>query len=221
MSDDAGTPATAPRDWIEWHLAYADADSPLARRLAIVQAHVAAVLQRRGDTPTRVLSLCSGEGRDLIEPIARLGLGDRVRGRLVELDSTLAGRAMEAIAAAHLDGLEVRVGDAGLTTAYEGAVPADLVLVCGVFGNITDDDVRATIGALPSMCAAGATLIWTRHRRPPDLTPAIRRWLRAAGFRHEAFIKVPDSPASVGVERFVGVPVPFATGVRLFEFVTP
>jgi hypothetical protein len=214
MTDDS-----APRDWIEWHQAYADADSPLARRLAIVQAQVARVLAERGDAPTRVLSMCSGEGRDLIEPVARLGLGDRVRGRLVELDPTLAGRARDDIGAAGLTGLEVREGDAGSTAAYDGAAPADLVLVCGVFGNITDADIRGTVRALPALCAEGATVIWTRHRRPPDVTPVIRRWFRAAGFRHEAFVRVPDSLSSVGVERFVGKPEPFVPGVRLFEFV--
>jgi hypothetical protein len=213
MTDDV-----APRDWIEWHRAYADADSPLARRLAIVQAQVALFLEERG-APIRVLSMCSGEGRDLIDPIARLDAGDRVRGRLVELDPTLAGRARAAIATARLPGLEVREGDAGSTAAYDGATPADLVLVCGVFGNISDADIRGTIRALPGMCAEGATVIWTRHRRPPDVTPAIRRWFRAAGFRHEAFIRVPDSLSSVGVERFVATPEPLRAGLRLFTFV--
>ena len=213
------TDGSGPRDWIEWHRAYADADSPLTRRLAIVQAEVARAVQERGDAPIRVLSMCSGEGRDLIAPIASLGAGDRVRGRLVELDPTLARRARDAIAAAELDGIEVREGDAGVTSAYAGAAPADLVLVCGVFGNISDAAIRRTVRALPALCADGATVIWTRHRRPPDLTPAIRRWFRAAGFRHEAYIRVPDSPGSVGVERFVGTPAPFVPGERLFEFI--
>jgi hypothetical protein len=213
------TDRSGPRDWIEWHRGYEDATTPLARRLAIVQEQVALAIEERGDAAIHVLSMCSGEGRDLIEPIARLGAADRIRGRLVELDPTLAGRARDAIRATGLGGLEVREGDAGLTTAYEGAAPADLVLVCGVFGNIPDADIRGTIRALPSLCAEGATVIWTRHRRPPDVTPAIRRWFRAAGFRHEAFVKVPDSPASVGVERFVGTPPPFVAGTRLFQFV--
>jgi len=215
------TEQAAPHDWIEWHRAYADADSALARRLAIVQAQVARVLEERRAGPIRVLSMCSGEGRDLIEPFARLGVADRVHGRLVELDPTLAGRARDGIATARLAGLEVCEGDAGNTSAYEGATPADLVLVCGVFGNITDADIRGTIRGLPSLCAEGATVVWTRHRRPPDLTPAIRRWFRAAGFRHERVIRVPDSLSSVGVEQFVGVPKPLVPGERLFEFVEP
>ena len=187
-------------------------------RLAIVQAQVEVAVLARPEGALRVVSMCSGEGRDLIEPISRLGVGARIRGRLVELDPTLAGRARDAAAAARLDGLEVVEGDAGVTTAYEGAVPADLVLVCGVFGNISDQDIKRAVASLPSFCAPSATLIWTRHRRAPDRTPIIRRWFRAAGFHHEAFIRVPDSEASVGVERFLGTTPPFASGERLFEF---
>lgn len=36
-------------------------------------------------------------------------------------------------------------GDASVTSAYVGAVPADLVLLCGIFGNISDADIRATV----------------------------------------------------------------------------
>jgi hypothetical protein len=206
-----------PRDWLAWHADY-DTDSPLSRRLAIVRDQVRQAVLARGDATIQILSLCSGEGRDLIEPLADIGAAARVRGRLVELDPTLAERARQAIAEAGLNGLEVQQGDAGTTAAYAGAVPADLVLVCGVFGNISDGAIERTVRALPSLCASGATVIWTRHRGPPDRTPTIRRWFRSAGFRHHAFIGVPDSPGSVGVEQFVGSPEPFVSGVRLFEF---
>jgi hypothetical protein len=43
----------------------------------------------------------------------------------------------------------------------------------GALGNISDSDVKATIGALPLLCAADATMIWTT-RRAPDLTPVVR-----------------------------------------------
>ena len=43
--------------------------------------------------------------------------------------------------------------------APSGAVPADLVLMAGVFGNITDADAQQTITALPEQCAADATVI--------------------------------------------------------------
>lgn len=206
-----------PRDWVAWHADY-DTESPLARRLAIVQEHVSRVLAARAGAPTRVLSLCSGEARDLIVPLAALAPAANVTGRLVELDPTLAGRARAGLAAAGIRGLEVVEGDAGITTAAAGAVPADLVLLCGIFGNLSDADIERTVRMAPMLCAPGATLIWTRHRRPPDITPRVRRWFAEGGFRHEAFVRVPDGPSSVGVERFAGTPQPFEAGIRMFDF---
>jgi hypothetical protein len=110
-------------------------------------------------------------------------------------------------------------GDATRTDTYRGAVPADLVLVCGVFGNVSDDDIEHTVQTLPQLCTAGATAIWTRHRRPPDLTVAIRAWFAAAGFVERAFETVPDGSVSVGVHRLEGAPVPLEVGKRLFRFV--
>jgi hypothetical protein len=207
-----------PRDWLAWHAGY-DADTPLARRLAIVQEYVGRALDEREGAHVRVLSLCSGEGRDLTVPLAARAAHVNVRGLLVELDPTLAARAREGIAAAGLDGLAVREGDAGATASFADAVPADVVLLCGIFGNISDADIERTVRMSPALCAPGATLLWTRHRRAPDLTPTIRRWFAASGFEHEAFVKVPNGPSSVGVERLVGAPLPFVADVRLFDFV--
>jgi SAM-dependent methyltransferase len=206
-----------PRDWVAWHADY-DADTPLARRLAIVQEHVGRALDEREGAQVRVLSLCSGDGRDLIVPLAARGPAADVRGLLVELDPTLAARAREGVSAAGLHGLAVRESDAGTTASFADAVPADLVLLCGIFGNISDADIERSVRLAPALCAPGATLLWTRHRRPPDLTPRIREWFEDSGFRHEAFIPVPNGPSSVGVERLIGSPLPFEAGVRLFDF---
>ncbi len=126
---------------------------------------------------------------------------------------------LAATAAAHAPpGIEVLCGDAA-ASAYAGAVPADLVLVCGVFGNITDDDIRHTIDALPGLCAPGATVVWTRHRRAPDLTVDIRRWFTMAGFEEVGFTGVDDFLFGVGAHRLVGARAAFAPDRRLFTFV--
>jgi len=57
-----------------------------------------------------------------------------------------------------------------------------------------------------------------RHRRPPDLTDAIRGWFAESGFQEIAFEAVPDSEGSVGVARFVGQTAALADQ-RLFSFV--
>ena len=53
---------------------------------------------------------------------------------------------------------------------------------CGMFGHLTDDDVRRTIGYCAQLCAHGGTVIWTRERGEPDLVPRIRDWFAEDGF---------------------------------------
>jgi hypothetical protein len=141
-----------------------------------------------------------------------------VTGLLVELDPDNVAAAQDALLAAGLRGLRAVVADAGLTSSYAGAVPADLVLVCGVFGNICDEDVRRTVGALPMLCAAGGTVVWTRHRREPDLTPSIQAWFATAGFEQLGFTSPGPDRFAVGVQRLVAPPDPAAPPARLFAF---
>lgn len=92
------------------------------------------------------------------------------------------------------------------------------MVACCIFGNITDSDIQATVAALPSLCAPGALVVWTRHRGAPDLTPAIRSWFGEAGFREEAFDTSPDGFMSVGAHRLTGESAALAVGRRLFTF---
>jgi hypothetical protein len=202
-------------DWIAWHADY-DSDTPLRRRLAIVQRHIRNALDEFEGSPLRVVSMCAGEARDLLGAVESSERRDII-GRLVELDPELARRAQARKDDLGLTRLEIVVGDAGQADAYEGAVPADLVLMCGVFGNISDADIQRTASSVPMLAAPGATVIWTRHRGDPDLTPSIRDWFRDAGCTDVAFDPVPDSPASVGVARFEGKHVPLVDQT-LFTF---
>ena len=203
------------KDWIAWHAAYDD-DTPLHHRLLAVQRRIRKSLDERPTGAIQVISMCAGEGRDLLEVLAEHPRASDVHGRLVELDPELASRAGSKVPS----GITVESADAGLTDSYVGAVPADLVLCCGVFGNISDRDVERTIRALPTFCAPRATVIWTRHRRPPDLTVDIRRWFEDAGFEPVGFDAPTDFEWSVGVHRFMTGPVSFVAGRRLFSFLS-
>lgn len=205
-------------DWIAWHDGYADPESRIARRLRVVQDRIRSFLDDC-DAPTiRVVSLCSGSGADLLPVLARHPARRRVRARLVELDPELAARARSSARDLGLDGVEVVTGDASSTDAVAGAVPADLVLVCGVFGNIPDADVERTVRGLPQFCSRGATVIWTRHREEPDLTPAIRGWLGESGFAERSFDSSGAGGYAVGSHHLVGEPRRLTPGVRLFTF---
>ena len=97
-------------------------------------------------------------------------------------------------------------------------MPADLVLLVGIFGNLSDGDVEQLIRATPQFCNRGATIIWTRHTRSPDLTPRIRGWFREAGFSQRAFTAPADAVFSVGCGEYHGEPTPLVPGQRLFTF---
>lgn len=205
-------------DWVEWHREYDDAGSLLSRRLERVQGHLRAELDRIPTGDIRLVSLCAGQGHDVIGVLAEHPRRADVHARLVELDESNVRLASSAARAAALDGVEVLQADAGLTDAYLGAVPAQIVMACGVFGNLTASDVHATVAALPSLCVPGALVVWTRHRLPPDLTPAIRRWFTDAGFREEAFDLSDDGFMAVAAHRLASAPSTLVPGNRLFTF---
>ncbi|HUQ40017.1 MAG TPA: hypothetical protein VM030_07655 [Acidimicrobiales bacterium] len=207
--------------WVEWHAAYDRPGSSLARRLEVVQHRIRQVLDGAAPGPFRVVSLCAGEGRDLLGVLDGHPRAADVTGRLVDADPRLVATASARAAAGGIHGLEAITGDAADTTQYDGAVPADLVLVCGVFGNISDDDIARTVNHLPMLCAPGATVIWTRHRAAPDLTPEIRDWFADAGFEEVAFDSAADAKFGVGTHRLRVDPEPYAPGVTLFRFLTP
>ncbi len=205
----------ASKDWAAWHGGYDD-DSPLIGRLTAVQRRILQWLDAAPPGPLRVISMCAGQGRDLVPVLGEHPRGIDVRARLVELDPANADAARQSAAGlAHVDVVEA---DAGSTDAYVGMVPADLVLACGVFGNITDHDIERTIRALPTFGGPGTIVIWTRHRRPPDLTPTVRAWFTDAGFVEVWWDAPADVEWSVGVHRLVGGPAPFVAGQRLFTF---
>jgi predicted RNA methylase len=208
----------AQRDWVEWHRDYDDPGSLLSQRGELVQRHLRAELDQAPAGDIRLISLCAGQGRDVISVLARHPRRDDARARLVELDERNVAAARQAALAAGLDGVEVLQADAGTTDACVGAVPARIVVACGIFGNITGSDIRAMVAALPSLCGPGALVLWTRHRRPPDLTPAIRSWFEQAGFREEAFHISRDGFMSVGAHRLTGEPAALVPGQRLFTF---
>jgi hypothetical protein len=175
------------KDWVAWHAAYDEPSSALSARLRRVRSHLSDAIDRAPQGRVRVVSLCAGQGHDVIGVLPDHPRRDDVRAVLVESDAQNVGLARQAAADHGLSGVEVRQADAGLVADFADMLPADVLLLCGIFGNISDRDIRRTVHAAPALCRAGATVIWTRHRRPPDLTPQIRAWFAETGFEEIAF----------------------------------
>jgi hypothetical protein len=163
--------------------------------------------------------MCAGQGLDVIPVLAASGQRDDTDALLVELDSYNASVAEASARAEGLNRVRVSRADAAVTASYADAVPADVILACGIFGNISEDDIEFTVKHLSMLAAEGATVIWTRGRfREYDVTSTIRRWFEEAGFEEVAFDAPEDYHYRVGVSRLVRAPDPFDPGLTLFRF---
>jgi hypothetical protein len=209
-------------DWEAWHAAYDDPSSLLSARLRQVSQWLSEAIDRAPAGPVRLVSLCAGQGRDVIGVLPGHPRRDDVRAVLVEANPDLAETARGAAAQAGLAQVEVREADAGAVANFADALPADVLLLCGIFGNVSDRDIKRTVQSAPALCRLGATVIWTRHRRPPDLTPRIRGWFADGGFEEIAFDALETSVlVGVGVHRLSRVPAAPPPSGRLFTFRAP
>ncbi|MDR2983427.1 MAG: SAM-dependent methyltransferase [Nocardiopsaceae bacterium] len=190
------------KDWVAWHSAYDEHGSALRERLDLVTGHLARALDRAPPGQIRLLSLCAGQGRDVLQVLPGHPRKRDVAALLVESNPANVGLARQKAADAGLSEVRVREADASFVASFDDRLPVDVLLLAGIFGNVNDADIKRTIDAAPALCTRGATVIWTRHRRPPDVTGPIRSWFASAGFDEVAFDELEsESLASVGVHR--------------------
>lgn len=207
------------KDWVKWHKHYDTADSSLNQRLALVQSAIRQCLPQQRNAYT-ILDICAGDGRDLIEVLSNYEHKDSLRGVLVELDPQLVNEMQMRAKTANIPpDLKIIQEDASQTHTYKDNIPADLILLCGVFGNISDDDVAKTIQTLPQLCKPGTRVIWTRHRRSPDRTNNIRNLFRDNGFDETDFVSTNDSAYGVGVHTFNASAPDISDDVTMFRFI--
>jgi hypothetical protein len=205
-------------DWKVWHEKYDDPASPLTRRLRIVQELVRTALDRSPPGQLQVISVCAGQGRDLLGVLADHPRREDVRARLVELDERNTAFAAAAARASRLSQIEIVTGDASRSENYNGMAPADLVLICGLFGNISDADIERVVATCPQLCRTGGRVVWTRNRRAPDRVGQICTWFEKRGFERE-WLSDEIFEFGVGMHRFAGPPEPLSLGQSLFSFV--
>ncbi|MFN3911427.1 class I SAM-dependent methyltransferase family protein [Hyphomonas sp.] len=196
---------------------YDDPSSPIARRLKNVQGQIRAVLNNSAPGPIRIVSLCAGQGRDLMEVLADHPRARDVRARLVELDPRNSSSIQKQVDDLGLDQIEVVTGDASITDHFVEMSPANLVLLCGIFGNIVDEDIKRAINVCWQLCQTRGTVIWTRHRRAPDMVPEICKWFEQCDFER-IWVSVSDPDFAVGAHRFSGRSQPLVLGEKIFDF---
>jgi SAM-dependent methyltransferase len=206
--------------WNEWHGEYDDPDSELAGRMRGVQRAIDQVVTDCPAGPIQVVSICGGQGRDLVGALAAHPRRDDVRVRMVELDPDNVAFARRTAAEAGIEGFEVVEGDAGASDAYAGLPLADLVVVAGLFGHLDDDDQVRLIAFLRQICREDGVVVWTFFQRARRRTEKLRRFFVDGGFEEVAFEVLPGEEYrfTVASSRHEGPVQPFEAGRSVFTF---
>ena len=143
----------------------------------------------------------------------------------MEKDEALARAASERTASLGLADVHVAVGGAGRFSTFSSYLPVDLLLLCGILGNIPPAEIEATVAASPAMLGPGGPVAWTRG--DPSLhggnEPCLRPWVRSLFFAATGLEEVSfgGDPAryGVGVARLAQPPPPaLAVAEQLFAF---
>ena len=94
-----------------------------------------------------------------------------------------------------------------------------MVLLVGIFGNISDNDLNQTVAAAPQLCSSGATLLWSRGRDLNDRDRGVRQAFADVGFAEPDYIaRDLDSRPALGAMRYQGEPQPLVPARQLFTF---
>ena len=150
------------RSWSGWPTA-AYAHARYQNRLQAVQEHLCGSLNEAPAGPLRLLSLCAGDGRDVIGILRTHERRLDVSAWLIELDrQSVTSGAREASVAGLGHTVHFRQADATDYATYLDVAPADIVLVCGVWGHVPAHERASLAGALAGLCKPRGTVTWTR-----------------------------------------------------------
>ncbi len=209
-------------DWNEWHKQY-DSFPSLQARLRIVCEQIAATLDDCPAGTIRIVSICAGDGRDLIGTLLKHPRRNDVAAWLLDNHAESIARGKAAAEQAGL-GRQLRFVEADATLAgnYADAVPADLVLLSGFLGHLRHNDVPGLIESLPMLCRKGGWIIWNRHlvlHQGRDQILVIRELFRRTKFEEVHFETTAPDGFAVGRCRFAGRVKSLDPARVMFEFV--
>jgi len=207
--------------WARWHDQYAKLPGLIAR-LSLVRQHLSKCLDLLPSGGIRVVSVCAGDGRDIIAVLSRHIRSQDVSGWLVENDPRVVESGLQEIEKAGLGhGLNYILDDASRSSTYSKIAPTDVVLVAGVFGNLRGVEALKLIERLPSLCKPEAFVVWTRHCTLNDGEAQLAMMSqRFAGNEFESFNYelTPTADFVVATHQYKGGPKTLIKDEKWFEF---
>jgi hypothetical protein len=132
-------------------------------RLQAVQEQFANCLEMATPGKVQVISICAGDGRDVIGTLRTHRRRNDVEAWLVELDlQSVSEGAEHATREGLADSLHFLNADATDYTTYRDIAPADIVLACGVWGHVPAQERPGFVDALSQLCRPASMVLWTR-----------------------------------------------------------
>jgi hypothetical protein len=202
------------------------------RRLDEVKKQITEALDECPPGPLRIISICSGDGRDILGVLPDHPRRQDAVCLLIDANAkAIADARSGALAAGVEKQFHCIVGDAACLDHYAEFGPANLILISGVFVYLLPSDAEKLIAALPMLCQAGCFVIWNRrHSQSPGIEIFFKRSTQIEHlqtfFRFYNFTTVTDSSTGaegfvVRRERFDGAPKAWSPGPLLFKFFRP
>jgi hypothetical protein len=191
-------------------------------RLLLVQQHLSECLDNAPPGIIRIVSLFAGDGRDVLGVINTHPRRSDVLATFIEQSSPAVASGFRRAAELGLASATTFLNkDATEYEAVQGITPANIILLCGVWGHVPHDDRAQLIQAVTSLCTPNGRLIWTR-----GISKGIAKLEQIEGlFARTQWEKVqiritPGNQWAVATYRFLGTPLPRPKSGQIFHFMT-
>ena len=204
-------------DWFEWHSVYDNPNISLKIRLAVIADFLKFAWENL-PRELRILSICAGQAREIEKAVSEGNLDHRSGIDLLDLSEANLAIAVRRLAPLSKGTVTSHVCDAGHSSSYEGHVPANCLVIVGVFSNLSLAHAQRLVARLPQFCSPGAYVIWTRKRDDTDSAGNLRAAFGIAQFRLVRFALVDD--VFVVIHQYCGELQRVQLGERIFEFVS-
>ncbi len=206
-------------DWIAWHDGYRTNDE-LKARLSLVRTLIAHSLSGAPAGEIALLSLCCGDARDILGSLPTHPRRTDVQGWLLDINPTLIDTAKQAIIRHGLaSSVSAIIADATMASSYTGVLPANVIILCGVLGNVERDEISRLIRNLRTLCASSAFVIWTRHTRGgPHQVERIQKEFASNQFSSVKLLTTPQEHFNIGLNCYAGPTNGLHQDKRLFSF---
>lgn len=203
-------------DWHTWNDHYDNADSELSKRLNKVKEYLKNTLLNI-EIPT-VLNICSGQGKDILESMVELDKDAEVY--LIDTNTNSLNAAINFAKTNNIGTITFINEDASHTSTYKKYdIPkSNIVLACGLFGHLNQEDSYGLVDFLKTQIKANGTVIWTKNIENDSISN-LRKYFIDNNFEEISYFGPEGSPWAVVCNKYIGEEFDLSKEYKIFNFI--